>query len=114
MTYQFGKALAGGTPVDERAMRRLHVDQLLADELAYTERLLDLVKAELRRRGGMPQLVRQLDEARTELDDVAGVIEAKDRCEGVARASPATKRRLLRAVDDSDVPVCRRDRGARG
>ncbi|WP_425230091.1 hypothetical protein [Sphingomonas sp.] len=116
MTYQFGKAVSGGRPITTDEIRDLQVEQLqalrrqlarpeptadpldrrLAEELGYSERLLAMAEDELKRRGGPPAVVRALHEAATVVEDVAGVVEAKDRCEGVQRASPEVKRRLLR------------------
>lgn len=128
MTFQFGKAVFGGTPIGEaevRGMRaeQLHslrrkltrpertddpLDQRLAEELAYTHRLLEMAEAELRRRGAPPGVLGNLTEAEAVVEDVAGIVEAKDRCQGVERASPAVKRRLLRNPIEGEKPICRR------
>ena len=128
MSFQFGKAVFGGTPVSEADVRQMSaerlrklkeqlarpertddvLDQRLAEELAYTKRLLELAEHELRRRGAPATVVGSLSEAETVIEDVAGVVEAKDRCAGVEQTSPAVKRRLLRGGMDGDRPICRR------
>ena len=127
MSYQFGKAVFGGKPVSEDAVRDLEVerlqamwrqlrrptpsddplDQRLGEELAYAQRLLALAEAELKRRG-LATVLREVEEADAVIGDVAGVVEAKDPCEGVARASAPVKRRLLRGGGES---ICGRDGG---
>lgn len=128
MTFQFGKAVFGGTPVSDAEIRAMSaerlqklkdqlarpertddvLDQRLAEELAYTRRLLDVAEHELKRRGAPAGVVSSIAEAETVIEDIAGVVEAKDRCEGVEAASPAVKRRLLRGAMDGDRPICRR------
>ena len=128
MAFQFGKAVFGGTPVTDADVRqmsaeRLHklkeqlarperthdvLDQRLAEELAYTQRLLETAEHELKRRGAPAGVVNGIAEAETVIEDIAGVVEAKDRCAGVEVASPAVKRRLARGAIDGDRPVCRR------
>lgn len=133
MTYQFGKAVAGGTPLGEAELtaaekQRLEalydrlrrpqqtedvLDQRLAEELEYSQRLIEIVVLELTRRGGVPHIVRQLADAKAVVGDVAKVVGAYDRCEGVALASNDLKRRLMRESTGND-PLCRRDRLRRG
>ena len=82
------------------------LDRRLAEELTYTQRLLEMAEGELKRRGGSAGVIAQLHEAETVVEDVAGVVEAKDRCAGVERASPEVRRRLTRKAAGEE-PVCR-------
>lgn len=132
MSYQFGKAVAGGTPMDERELNAAEVarmeamyarlqqpaltddplDQRLAEELDYAQRLLSAVELELKQRGpALIHLARYVTEAKTVVGDVARVVVARDRCDGVAQASADLKRRLLRETGGDDAPICARDRG---
>ena len=82
------------------------LDRRLAEELAYARRLLEQTEAELKRRGLGTAAVA---EAETVIGDVAQVVEAKDRCEGVAMASAPVRRRLTRG--DRGDALCGRGRG---
>ncbi len=129
MTYQFGKAVSGGTPMNEAELTEAEIkrlealydrlrqpqqtddllDQRLAQELDYAQRVIEMVALELKRRN-LPHLTGQLNDAKTVLAGVGGVISAFDRCDGVARASTDLKRRLLRDPAAGDDPICRRER----
>lgn len=132
MSYQFGKAVAGGTPLDERELNaaetarleamyaRLQqpaltddpLDQRLAEELDYAQRLLGSVELELKQRGpALIHLARFVAEAKTVVGDVGRVVVARDRCDGVAQASADLRRRLTRDTSADDAPICARDRG---
>ena len=124
-----GKAISGGTPVGADEIARMTAEYLaelkarlsplpiaktedvlsqrVAEELAYTQRLLEIVEAELARRGVGGPAVARVEEAEQLLGDLSQVMEARDRCEGVGRvATPDLKRRLLRRGLDGKAPPC--------
>ncbi len=131
--FAFGKAISGGTPITEDQIRALTRDQLvvlrerlaprplektddelslrLAEEIDYSRRILEHVEGELGRRQKDPRAVdramQQIDEAESILDDVADIVEAKNRCEAVQNSKSApVKRRLLRKPFDGRPDVC--------
>jgi hypothetical protein len=131
--YAFGKAISGGRPVDAEEMARLTQDQLadlktqlskpalektddelsrrIAQEVDYSRRLLEQVEAELRRRNGLiadsGATLRRVEEAEEILEDLAAIVDAKNRCEAIKRARPGgVQARLLRRSIDGTGAVC--------
>lgn len=118
--YLFGKAVAGGTPLSGEEMVFATRDQLaemkqrlgrsapartedpillrLAEELAYAQRLLDVVGREMERRGlSDGPLKRQLIDAVDIIQEVAGIVAADNRRLAVEQVrSDDMRRRLLR------------------
>lgn len=128
MTVPFGKALSGGRPVNVDKARELKVEHLqalrehyraraplkpsnnvldkrVAEEMEMAARQLELVEAELKRRGN-PVLADQLDRVEHRLADLARIVGADDKCEGVARAEADLKRRLNRRTPDGRTSFC--------
>ena len=126
MTYQFGKAVMGGTPIGPDDVRRIAVSHLerlkslysrplpeatddlldlrIAEELDHVKRMLEMIEAEVGRR--VPNAAAPLASAETIIGDLAAIVQAKDRCEALAGTTPDLKRRLSRRTDDGATTVC--------
>ena len=128
MTFSFGKAISGGRPIDADEARQLEVEHLhalrdhyrarvplkpsenllderIAEEVEMVARQLELLEAELKRRGN-PALAERLDKAEHRLEDLARIVGADDKCEGIGRAEPELKRRLNRRALDGSASPC--------
>ena len=128
MSFEFGKAVYGGTPIGPDEVRRMTADQLtqlralynrpspartddvldqrIAEELQHVKRMLELVEREVARR--VPGVVPRLDTAEAVIGDIATIVESKNRCEGLAEAAPDLKRRLRRPTPEGGKGVCDR------
>ena len=130
MSFSFGKALSGGTPITADQARVLEVehlhalrdhyraraplppsdnvlDQRVAEEIDTVKRQLELVEGELKRRGGgTGPLADRLARAEDTLESLAEIVGADDKCEGVARADDELKRRLNRRSVDGRPSPC--------
>lgn len=128
--FPFGKAVSGGRPVDEKAIRAMRSEELarlkaqlgrppikktddmlsrrLAEELDYAKRLLEAVESELARRGMPPASAQKIRTAEAMLDDLAQIVEAENPCEGVRQTrTEEMRRRLLRRDPDGSEPPCK-------
>ncbi|TMM48848.1 hypothetical protein [Qipengyuania marisflavi] len=126
MNYVTGKAISGGTPLDSaeieslatthlsalrEAMRRPEVeksgdvlDQRLGEELRLVQRMLEMIEADMRRRGDKiaADAIEQSEEA---IEDLADIVEAEDRCDAIATADEDMARRMTRrSLDGGAVP----------
>lgn len=127
--YSYGKAVSGGNPITEEQARSLEaehlhalrehyrsktpftpsnnvLDQRVAEEMELVQRQLELVQSELKRRGFGGTLAERLEKAEDALDDLADIVGADDKCEGIARAAPELKRRLNRRALDGRPSPC--------
>jgi hypothetical protein len=133
----FGKAIAGGAPMDQIELGRMKVDHLasmkakltvrplektddllskrVSEELVYAGRLLETVETELAQRGTGKQTIARLEETGQMLTDLSNIVDAKDRCAGIERVEvPDMKRRLLRRGVDGGSRVCGRSQEQAG
>lgn len=130
--YPFGKAIAGGTPISDEEIRQLTQEQLqsmkdrlspppieksgnklnlrLAEELDYSQRLLEQVETELRKRNCMGPndraILHRVEAAEAIIEDVSTIVEAKNPCDAVKHTSPEVRNRLLRKDIDGSDSVC--------
>ena len=135
--YAFGKAIAGGRPIEAGEMERLTENQLadlktrlsrpsvertddelsrrIAQEVDYSRRLLEQVEMELRRRHGLladpGATLRRVEEAEAILEDVSTIVDAKNRCEAIRQTkSGGVQARLLRRGVGGSADICADDR----
>ncbi|RDC60581.1 hypothetical protein HME9302_01793 [Alteripontixanthobacter maritimus] len=128
MSFQYAKAISGGTPIDDDEMERLaqtHLQALresfrpqivveksqdvmehrLAEELRLVARMLDLVEQELRDKGntrGADEIQRSEDA----IEDLAEMVEADDRCDALENIDSDRARRLTRRSFDGTGGPC--------
>lgn len=128
MTYQFGKAIDGGTPLTQEELDKLAADQIaalkqslvpfkrpeksddvldqrLSEELRLAQRILEMLESEARRRGDT-EAANALDKAEDAIEDVADIIEADDRCEAIETVDDDMARRLTRKSIDGEPGPC--------
>jgi hypothetical protein len=126
----FGKSTSDATVSDKQTMAQAMVDNLtamksassipplektddllnqrVAQELDYAGRLLETVEKDLAKRGVRGPIVDLIGETEQMLNDLSGVVDAKDRCAGIERIeAPNMKRRLLRRDLGGQSLVCK-------
>ncbi len=128
MTHRYGKIISGGRPIDAAEQARFSVEQIsamkarlvraplpktdnvidqrVAEEMHVARRELEQVESQLTGQARQAAASRTLGEVDDLLEDLAEVVAAKDQCEGVARAAPELKRRLLRRSLDGKPAPC--------
>jgi len=129
MELKHGKAISGGRELTEDELKDLAHEQLaslreafsakgprrgdktddtmsrrLADELRLVQRMLELVEAEMDRKG-QHVAAREIEKGEEAIEDIADIVEADDRCEALEDVHEDIARRITRrALDGSGSP----------